>query len=189
MVQSGALVSSQKGAGRVFQPCGCSPEPTEETGRANERALRYSPGDVSPAQSLVSRRGDGNPGSPTAGPVRRASPVIPAQAGIQVFLMQSTKLRKYGLQEKNKDVIFSQNEPEKLFRINKTPPKSAKTNRKMARKAEKCRFAKLPDMNSLAFYLKKRTGTNRKNEPERGYANEDIDLPLQYRVRGRCVPM
>jgi hypothetical protein len=32
--------------------------------------------------------------------------------------------------KKNKDVIFLQNEPEKLFRINKTPPKSAKTNRK-----------------------------------------------------------
>jgi hypothetical protein len=67
---------------------------------------------------------------------------------------------------KNKDVIFLQNEPEKLFRINKTPKKSAKTNRKIAHKAAKCRFAKAPEMNRLLFCSKKRTGTKRKNEPE-----------------------
>jgi hypothetical protein len=42
------------------------------------------------------------------------------------------KDRKKRSPEKNKDVIFSQNEPEKLFRINTTPQKSAKTNRKIA---------------------------------------------------------
>jgi hypothetical protein len=35
--------------------------------------------------------------------------------------MQNGRARIYALREKNKDVIFLQNEPEKLFRINKTP--------------------------------------------------------------------
>jgi hypothetical protein len=43
--------------------------------------------------------------------------------------------------EKNKDVIFSQNEPEKLLRINKTPQKSAKTNRKKTLKRRNAKSA------------------------------------------------
>jgi hypothetical protein len=41
--------------------------------------------------------------------------------GNPVFLLHNGKWRNYALCEKNKDVIFLQNEPEKLFRINKTP--------------------------------------------------------------------
>jgi hypothetical protein len=54
---------------------------------------------VIPAESLSSRRRGREPG----------------------FLFQDGRARIYALSEKNKDVIFWQNEPEKLFRINTTP--------------------------------------------------------------------
>jgi hypothetical protein len=41
--------------------------------------------------------------------------------GIEHRHVPDNKVSKNGTQEKNKDVIFLQNEPEKLFRINKTP--------------------------------------------------------------------
>jgi hypothetical protein len=59
-----------------------------------------------------------------------SSPLAPGYAFAAEILREQSG-------EKNKDVIFLQNEPEKLFRINKTPHKSAKTNRKMAYKVEK----------------------------------------------------
>jgi hypothetical protein len=85
---------------------------------------------------------------------------------------------KPALRRKIKMLFFLQNEPEKLFRINKTPLKSAKTNRKMARKAEKCRLAKLPEMSNITFCPKERTGTNRKKRTGGG-----PDL-VPFEVRG-----
>jgi hypothetical protein len=99
-------------------------------------------------------------------PERALADVIPAQAGIQVFLVQHGEARIYGLREKNKDVIFLRNEPEKLFRINKTHLKKCKNEPENRPQAPKYRFAKLFEMNHLTFCWKKRTGTNRKNEPE-----------------------
>jgi hypothetical protein len=64
--------------------------------------------------------------------------VIPAEAGIPFFRVQNGEEQNCGLPGKNRDGIFLQNEPEKLFRISETPQESAKTNRKIAQKAEKC---------------------------------------------------
>jgi hypothetical protein len=89
-----------------------------------------------PRLGVAIRTQAGIPGSVSHGfRLRNASMVrlrgaIRGQARVRACPMCDK--RSGGACEKNKDVIFLQNEPEKLFRINKTPKKSAKTNRKMS---------------------------------------------------------